>query len=126
MACVLRQDAANVINWTNNSAAIATKGALLHLGNGLFGVAVDSIAISAVGPVIIDGYFEGVEAVVTSTATIGATLKNSATTVEIPSKLSANIMTSAGSTWPASNLRLMTAITAATTASRTFAILLSK
>ena len=83
MAATYRKDA-NVITWTNNLTAgsgTVAKGALVHIGNGKFGVAVDAIAYGASGELIIHGYFENGSAIINENLTIGQDLYNNSTDI---------------------------------------------
>jgi predicted RecA/RadA family phage recombinase len=107
----------NVMSWTNNAAnsGTITKGSLVHIGNGKFGVAVDAIAFGATGELIVKGYFEAGSAIINETVKVGQSLYNDDTDVTIVDTLvSVSVVESGSATVPinTSNLYLAQDITA--------------
>jgi predicted RecA/RadA family phage recombinase len=108
----------DVIAWTNNLSAgsgTVTKGSLVHLGKGMFGVAQDAIAFGATGNMIIAGEIEA-SALFTANMTVGQCLKNDSANIIAVTKLQIPVTASAGTTVTFSNLRVHQAVTAATAA----------
>ena len=108
----------NVVAWTNNLTAgsgTVAKGALIHLGNGQFGLAQDAIAYGATGNVILVGEIQA-SALFTANMTVGQMLKNDSANVVAVTKLQIPKVASAGTSVIFSNLRLHQNVTAATAA----------
>jgi len=115
----------NVISWVNNLTAgsgTVSKGDLVHLGKGKFGVAVDDIAFGASGELIVQGYFEGGSAIL-PTAKIGNNLENSSANIMVVTTLQIPVVASATMTYNNSNLTIDDDVTSST-AVQTFAFLL--
>jgi hypothetical protein len=115
----------NVVSWTNNLTAgsgTVSKGDLVHLGKGKFGVAVDDIAYGAAGELIVQGYFENGSAIL-PTSVIGDTLENTTANIMTVTTLQIPVVTSATMTFNNSNLQIMEGITAST-AAQTFKFIL--
>lgn len=108
----------NIISWTNNLTAgtgTVAKGSLVHIGNGMFGVAVDAIAFGATGELIVRGYFTGGSAIINETLTAGKALFNSSTDIMVVTTLASRAVDEKGSAnvlLDMSNLRLAEDITA--------------
>lgn len=117
MANEYRKDS-NIISWTNNLTAgtgTVAKGSLVHIGNGMFGVAVDAIAFGATGELIVRGYFTGGSAIINETLTAGKALFNSSTDIMVVTTLASRDVDEDGSAdvlLDMSNLRLAEDITA--------------
>jgi predicted RecA/RadA family phage recombinase len=112
----------NIISWTNNLTAgsgTVAKGSLVHIGNGMFGVAVDAIAFGATGELIVRGYFTGGSAIINETLTVGKALFNSTTDIMVVTTLASKSVTESGSATvliDMSNLRLASDNTASASA----------
>lgn len=108
----------NIISWTNNLTAgtgTVPKGSLVHIGNGMFGIAVDDIAFGATGELIVRGYFTGGSAIINETLTAGKALFNSSTDIMVVTTLASRDVDEDGSAdvlLDMSNLRLAEDITA--------------
>lgn len=108
----------NVIAWTNNLTAgsgTVAKGALIHLGKNMFGVAQDAIAFGATGNVIVAGQVDA-SVLVTANLTVGQFVKNDSANIVAVTKIQIPLAASVGSTVTFSNLRVQQAVTAATAA----------
>lgn len=112
----------NIISWTNNLTAgsgTVTKGSLVHIGCGMFGVAVDAIAFGATGELIVRGYFTGGSAIINENLIAGKALFNSSTDVMVVTTLVSRSVAESGSATvllDMSNLRLAADNTASASA----------
>ena len=128
MACKLRRDQAAVITWTNNAAGSAdiSKGDLVHVGNGLFGVAVDDIDFGDSGQLIIQGVVDNVSVIFNDAGTVGQAVKNTNTNIGAVTTLVANTVdptATSAITLVTTNLRLGEDVTASS-AAQTISIIL--
>jgi predicted RecA/RadA family phage recombinase len=63
-----------VIQWTNGTGAAVASGQAVKVGPGLLGVALQAIAIDAVGSVALEGVFSGVTKVSAAVFAVGEKL----------------------------------------------------
>lgn len=90
----------NVMSWVNNLTAgtgSVAKGAIVHIGNNKFGVAVDEIAYGATGELIMKGYFEAGSAIINETLKIGESLYNNEADIKVVTQLKTVSVTESGS-----------------------------